>query len=127
MLISLEILRDTLLPSARNLFGRQPWLLCQDNDPKHTSNLAKDFYSSRRIHLIEDWPSASPDINPIENIWSIMKDDVGRRMPETKQELRDSIIQAWDDIDLEVIERCILDLPGRLEEVIEKNGEKTDH
>ena len=45
--------------------------LILDNDPKHTRNLAKEFYKKycKRI----DWLANSLDLKPRENIWSIMK------------------------------------------------------
>jgi len=122
-----EILQDTLLPSTRRLFGRDTWYLCQDDDPKHVSKLVKDCYCRRKINLVGNWPSASPDLNPIENIWSLMKAYVGRRLPVTINELRLSIQDAWDDIPLETIQKTIRSLPTRLRSVIEKNGEKIDY
>ena len=50
--------------------GKKFELIC-DNHPKHTGNLAKDFYKNNCIRI--DWPAYSLDLNPIENIWSIMK------------------------------------------------------
>src|SRR5690242_1790443 len=71
--------------------------LQQDNDPKHTSRVAKEFIAENSIHLI-DWPSNSPDINPIENMWQIMKNNVEKRMPRNTDELMRFMIEEWDAI-----------------------------
>jgi len=53
------------LPEVHNMLqGR--WRLQQDNDPKHTSHIAKEFLASN-VPEVMDWPSNSPDLNPIEN------------------------------------------------------------
>ena len=44
-------------------------------------------------------PASSPDINPIENVWSTMKDFLQREIkPKTKQQLVDGIIAYWDTL-----------------------------
>ena len=49
-----NILETQLLPAAQRLYGRN-WRLQQDNDPKHTSRVAKTFIDKKRIHVM-DWP-----------------------------------------------------------------------
>ncbi|ORD97419.1 TCB2 [Hepatospora eriocheir] len=48
------------------------FILQQDNDPKHTSNVVKDWLDEKNIDVLP-WPPQSPDMNPIEHIWAYMK------------------------------------------------------
>ena len=86
-----NILQSQLLPAARNMYRRR-WRLQQDNDPKHTSRVAKEFITENRICVI-DWPSNSPDLNPIENMWQIIKNKVEKRMPQNVNELTRFLIE----------------------------------
>ena len=90
-----DILRRQL-PEIEDLLGNE-WRFQQDNDAKHTSRLAKNFLRDNMPEII-DWPSNSPDLNPIENLWSIVKRNVERKMPKNISDLRRFMVEEWDDI-----------------------------
>src|SRR5437899_2414241 len=70
--------------------------------PKHTSRLAKAFLDEN-APVVMDWPSNSPDLNPIENLWAIVKGNVEKRMPKNINELEQFMVEEWRSISDTVI------------------------
>ena len=100
-----SILQNQLLPAARSMYRRN-WCLQQDNDPKHTSRVAKDFIAENSICTI-DWPSNSLDLNPIENMWTTMKNNVEKRMPQNIDELTRFLLEEWKAILQETVNNLV--------------------
>ncbi|GBC12306.2 IS630 family transposase [Rhizophagus irregularis DAOM 181602=DAOM 197198] len=73
------------IPEVYSMLG-DSWRLQQDNDPKHTSRVAKEFLKNN-VPEVMDWPSNSPDLNPIENLWAIVKRNTELRRPKNLNEL----------------------------------------
>ena len=59
---------------------------------KHTSRFIKKFFFEKLIEVL-DWTSNSPDLNPIENLWGIVKHRVEKRMPSNISELQEYLTE----------------------------------
>ena len=72
-----------------------------------------------------NWPANSPDLNPIENVWRLLKWRVGKRFPHTDEEVRRYIIEEWAKLMKEDFIKYIESMPERCRAVIEASGGHT--
>jgi hypothetical protein len=126
----LKTLQDYLLPeieAARNEFGVD-MVFMQDNAPCHKTNLIMDFLRDNEIRTL-DWPPQSPDLNPIENLWAIIKARRYKRfgIPKTKEELIDQMFAIWEEIDPEFLDTLVDSIENRLKEVVRLGGRTTKY
>ena len=83
------------------------------------------FIHENKINLIY-WPSNSPDLNPIENVWGLMKNQIEQKTPRNEKELMEMINQTWNDISIDLLKKLSLSMKSRIEQCIESKGKYTN-
>ncbi|KAF2353951.1 Transposase Tc1-like [Trinorchestia longiramus] len=119
-----EILEEQLLPSACLLKLKREWKFQQDNDPKHTAYETKEWLRMKKMNILE-WPSQSPDMNPIENLWRELKLKIQKRCPNNITELKEIDIEEWNKITPETYKRLVVNYYKRLEAIINNNMQRS--
>jgi transposase len=119
-----KIYKNGLLPSAKKWFGDENynWKLLEDNDPKHMSKTSKTFKVNNDIQSLP-WPLQSPDCNPIENVWSLMKLKVNRQPPTSINNFIARIKKEWKNLSIEFAEKLVDSMEKRVELLIERKGD----
>ncbi|KAK6328525.1 hypothetical protein J4Q44_G00005030 [Coregonus suidteri] len=97
-----EILANNLLPSVRALKMGRGCVFQHDNDPKHTARATKEWLCKKHLKVLE-WPSQSPDLNPIENLWRELKVHIAQRQPRNLKDLEKVMMFLWVFIFLPVL------------------------
>ncbi len=121
-----EILSENLLPSARALKMKRGWVFQHDNDPKHTARATKEWLRKKHFKVLE-WPSQSPDLNPIENLWRELKVRVAQRQPQNITALEEICMEEWAKIPATVCENLVKTYRKRLTSVIANKGYITNY
>lgn len=123
-----HILNTIMLPSVSERFPDNNFIFQQDNCPVHTSRIVKQWMRENNINLL-DWPSKSPDLNPIENVWAFLLKNIHSQpnRPRNRAELLEMIEQAWQQLDQNVVRRLVMSMNRRLQSVLEGNGAATKY
>lgn len=120
-----DLLSSVMLPYAE---WEMPlsWTFQHDNDPKHTAGVVKVWLQENEINIMS-WPAQSPDLNPIENMWMIVKRNIGNKVFRNGDELFVELEKQWNEISDDYIKKLIASMPKRCSEVIKNNGYATKY
>ena len=100
----------------------------QDNDPKHTCKKASKWFEDHQYQVMQ-WPAQSPDLNPIEHLWSHLKKKLTDydTPPKGILELWERVQEEWEGIGPEVCQNLIESIPRHVEAVIKAKGGYTKY
>uniref|UniRef100_A0A9J8C6G5 Tc1-like transposase DDE domain-containing protein n=1 Tax=Cyprinus carpio carpio TaxID=630221 RepID=A0A9J8C6G5_CYPCA len=121
-----EILEHFMLPSAEKLYGDEDFVFQHDLAPAHSAKTTGKWFTDHGITVL-NWPANSPDLNPIENLWDIVKRKLRDARPNTLDELKAAIEASWASITPQQCHRLIASMPRRIEAVISAKGFPTKY
>ncbi|CEG76202.1 hypothetical protein RMATCC62417_11132 [Rhizopus microsporus] len=103
-------------------------VLMEDGAPIHRVKIAAEWREAKGIKNMS-WPAQSPDLNPIENLWSIMKKRVNAVCPYAKsQQVVEVVLEnVWREITPEMINKLIDSMPKRAKDVIKARDGSTKY
>ena len=106
-----------LVETMNRRHGAFRWLLMQDGAASHTSRQTMDWLR-RNINVLPGWPPNSPDLNPIEMLWAVVK----RKRHAYPGTIEQQVLAAWESIDYETIDRLVSSFLHRCEMVLNAGG-----
>lgn len=106
--------------------SEQTIYLLHDKSPIHTAKRVQQWLKQHNVKVLE-WPSNSPDLNPIENVWGRMEYKMRNRNPTSREHLWEMVQDAYREImnDTDYIQKLAQSMPYRLNQVIEAKGHFT--
>ena len=105
-------------------------IFMHDNAPIHTAHIIRDWLIENEVDVM-NWPPYSPDLNPIENLWALLKEQIYKRHPElliainteeTLEELIIAAVEVWNDLGDQLLARLCDTMPHRVEAVLKAAG-----
>uniref|UniRef100_A0A8C1Z7L4 Tc1-like transposase DDE domain-containing protein n=1 Tax=Cyprinus carpio TaxID=7962 RepID=A0A8C1Z7L4_CYPCA len=121
-----EVLEHFMLPAADQLYGDADFIFQQDLAPAHSAKATSTWFKDHGIPVL-NWPANSPDLNPIENLWGIVKRKMRYARPKNAEELKATIRATWALITPEQCHRLIDSMPRRIAAVIQAKGAPTKY
>lgn len=100
----------------------------EDGAPVHTCKFAKEFRISHSLDTFPH-PAQSPDMNPLEHVWYLLKDRISKReqIPKNLEELQQVVLEEWEKIDIQTINNLIDSMPNRVQALLKAKGGPTKY
>jgi hypothetical protein len=121
-----NILRGNLKKSVRKLGIQDCYVFRQDNDPKHTARTTREWLLYNARGLLE-MPQQSPDINPIENLWSLSETKIRKCKCSSRQMVIENLKKKWDKIGQKVTANLVNSMPRRIQAITDAKGLHTKY
>ncbi len=105
-----------MFPSADQLFKDADFIFKQDLAPDHTAKSTKSWLNEHGVGVL-DWPAHSPDLNPVENLWGIVKRKMRNKRPTNKKQ-KATVKETWASIPPQQCHKLITSMSRQIVAVI---------
>lgn len=120
-----QVYEKSLGPFLHDYSNNNDLILMEDGAPVHRSQLSSKWREKEGIVKLK-WPAQSPDLNPIENLWSIMKSEISTKHPiKNLDSMKANVLEAWESVPTEKLEHLAASMPERIQAVITAKGGST--
>ncbi len=120
------MLEHFVLPSADQLFKDTDFIFQQYLAPAHTAKSTKSCLNDHGVGVL-DCSANSPDLNPIENLWSIVNRKIRNKRPNNADELKATVKETGASILPHQCHKLITSMPRLIEAVIKAKGAPTKY
>ncbi len=122
------ILRKYVIPAMKKTFPNNNGWFQEDNARPHKSKVAMAFQIENGICTLS-WPAQSPDLNPIENLWSEVKKNIRtyKKPLSNLVKLDQYVKKAWKEIPKHTIKNLVDSMLQRIQAIIAANGGLTKY
>lgn len=119
-----DILEEHVVPFAP--FIGPNFILMHDNARPHSASVVTDYLHEVGVTTM-DWPPRSPDMNPIEHVWDMLKRRIRARdpPPDNLQQLETAAKEEWNNIPQDDIKTLIRGMNRRIEALLRARGSNT--
>lgn len=89
-------------------------IFMQDGARCHTAKSTMAYLARKKVNVLKNWPPYSPDLNPIENLWSHLDRLISLQAPTTAERLKAVAIEVWEAIPQDTLDSFVLSFRDKL-------------
>ena len=120
--VYIDTMENCLLPSTTLFYDEnEPYFYQQDGATCHTAKSVARWFEANNVDILP-WCPRSPDLNPIENLWSWMDSKIDRENISNLSQLKDQLHRVWLSIPTRLCEKLIESMPKRVRACYKAKG-----
>ena len=108
--------------------SKEQYVLMQDGATCHTAKASILKCEELFPNVWVDWPGNSPDLNPLEHLWSRLQQSVLKSpRPRNREELITRVQREWENITQVECSNLVLSFPQRIKACVANSGKHTKY